>query len=165
MITSIIAGTVTKIISDFFAIRKQKAEQKLSLDFIEQQHLHKIELNQQKYELGLKLEEEKTNQIDIENRTEFLLKNLKENSQNEKFIYSKTDNWILNLIALMKPMITIFFCITYIIILALTYKTSKSIDFLGSLEHTGYFSIVEGVIGFWFGFYSTSGIVAKKYIK
>ncbi len=162
MITSIIAGTITKIIADFFAIRKQKAEQKINLDFIEQQHLHKIELNQQQYELGLKIEEEKTRQTDIENKAEVYLKNFEQNSQNEKFIYTKTTNWIINLIALMKPIITIFFCIAYLIILATLYKNTNSSQFIEILQNTGYFEIVDGVVGFWFGFYSSSLVSVRK---
>ena len=166
MITSIITGTLTKLLSDFASVRRQKAEQEIEIKRIEVDHSQRLELNQQKYELGLKIEEEKTEQSKlnaIEQQIKSQENTIKEILQMDYKIYTQADKWILNLVALMKPFITYVFCISYFILIILHCLNHTSKDAINLLKEVGYFGIIDGVVGFWFGFYSMSSV--KKFAK
>lgn len=161
MIWSIVAGSLSKIVGDFIEVRKKKAEHKIEQERIQLDHQNALDLARQSHEFGLEVEMQRTHQAHfaaIKSQIKAQSDMIAKIHENDKVLFSKVDKWILNLIALMKPFITYIICISYFMLIFCVSFKGINDKLLTGLTKVGYFEVVDGVIGFWFGFYGVSKI-------
>lgn len=160
MISSIIIGSFSKIINDFFETRKEKMmlQTREEIEFQKQQRL--IELKEIEAKYNLQIEIKKTEQAEINAiiaEMDMIKNNISEIQNTDRVLYAKSSKWIIDIVASIKPIITFVIIMCYfgfyinVIINPQTSKVSMEV-----LKSSGLLDIMESVIGFWFGFASIS---------
>ncbi len=173
---SFLTGTFAKIVSIFIETRQKKMEAKIEQEKEDRRHKNTMEVHYQAFlmekeikETELNIEQEKTRRDELTNIRK-QIEAIKENVNNiinaDKELYGKASNFVVNLLLLMKPIITIIMLVGFISLLIFSFKVmfvqDKNIDnylqIMTILKDVGVFTFMEGAIGFWFGFASVSAI-------
>lgn len=165
MIATVIAGVVTKLLGDFAETRKEKMFIENEIKLKESQSKIKIAEAQAIKEFDLKIEEEKTAQLEIETLKQQLQTLQAQNQElykTERLMINKSSNFVVNTTALVKPITTYILILGYTVLnIGIAFGKIDS-EVVNNLQKTGYFATLDGVLGFWFGAFGYQAVIKKK---
>lgn len=172
MIGSLIVGGVANVFSKYVATREEKA--KVSLEIQQKESEHRMELEKMETQKRLELEisnvELVKTQVEAEiTKMQSIVEARKDNAALDKILYTRMDKTIVNVIALMKPIIT-YSLLAVLMFVALyglfitknadSYNNYKEVVYI--LKDLGILELAEMAIGFWFGALGMDQMSKKK---
>jgi hypothetical protein len=172
MLESLIIGGVANLVSKYAGAREEKARVSIQIQQKEAEHRMEIERmeTQKRLELEISNNELIKTQVQAEiDKMQIISDNRKDNASLDKIIYTKMDKTIINVIALMKPIIT--YSLLFMLISVAFYgifasdneaKYSHYKSVVNLLDEVGILDLAEMAIGFWFGALGMDQMSKKK---
>lgn len=172
MIESLIFGGVANLVSKYVATREEKAKVSLEIQQKEAEHRRNLELmeTQKRLELEISNNELIKAQVQAEvSKIQAVVENRKDNATLDKILYTRMDKTIVNVIALMKPIITysllavLMFVALYGLFISKNaegYSAYKEVVYI--LQDLGIIELTEMAIGFWFGAMGMEQMSSRK---
>lgn len=157
MITSLIVGSLSKVVSSFLEHRKEKKAVELEEHKKNSEIQRQIELMSAQKEYDLKIEEQKTEQKELELLKEQIEKQkifIQEIHQTDRKLFDKLPSFLITWIGSMKPLIGTIAAISYFLLLRKIALNEISPEMLEILTKYGFIGTCNDIIGFWFGFES-----------
>lgn len=172
MIESLVVGGLANVVSKYVGFREDKKRADIEMQKQEADHRRSVELMEIQNRLGLEIANKELIKAQVQaevDKINAISANRKENASLDRILYTRMDKTIVNIIALMKPIIT--YSMLAVLILITVYGVLAS---YGRVEYEHYAKIVkllnemgilglaEMTIGFWFGALGMDQMSKKK---
>jgi hypothetical protein len=168
MIESLIIGGLTNLVSKYVNFREEKARNQMEIEKeIKSRHLQ-LDIIRESNESNLITIKEKQimiSEVLAKSKIEFAKTARSDQAKLDKILYTRMDKTILNVTALMKPIITyaflsIILCVVFYGIFGNNPEQYEQTIYI--LEDLGVLSLAEMAIGFWFGAIGVDSISRKR---
>lgn len=151
---SFLIGIVSNFVNSWIDSGKQRADLKTQMELKQKELLIEIERAKAVKEFDLKIEEEKTKQLEIDilkEELKFISTQTQEIYKTDREVVNKASQWVVNLIALEKPVAVFVVLIAFFVVCICTAFNVISKENVEALNQVHFFFVVEVVMGFLFG--------------